>query len=122
MKKRAIKNSLVVICTLFTGQSKSIKEGFFIRYSYEFKRTCVKLYRKGLWADTPEGISTDKFHETIRTWVRIEDACGSDALRHKNQNKYWTLEERYKLVSRVLTSESIQSVAISVGINSGMLY
>ena len=93
-----------------------------MRYSYEFKRTCVELYRKGLWADTPEGISTDKFHDTIRTWVRIEDACGSDALRHKSQNKCWTPEERYELVSRVLAGESIQSVAISVGINSGTLY
>ncbi|MBE6031309.1 MAG: helix-turn-helix domain-containing protein, partial [Clostridiales bacterium] len=26
-----------------------------MRYSYEFKRKCVELYRQGIWAETPDG-------------------------------------------------------------------
>lgn len=58
-----------------------------MRYSYEFKRKCVEMYYSGEYPDTPEGISTDRFHGKVREWVRIEESCGPDALRHKNQNK-----------------------------------
>lgn len=72
--------------------------------------------------DTPKGISRDTFRRMVRKWVRIEEACGPDALRHKNHNKVWTPEERYELVARVLAGESNKSVAISAGINEGQLY
>ncbi len=58
----------------------------------------------------------------IRRWVRIEESCGPDALRHKSQNKEWTPEERYALVARVLAGDSIKNVACSAGINTGQLY
>jgi transposase-like protein len=93
-----------------------------MRYSYEFKRKAVELYRQGLWPDTPDGINTEHFHDTIRIWVRIEESCGPDALRRKSQNKEWTPEERYALVARVLAGDSIKKVAYSVGINNGQLY
>ena len=109
-----------LICTLFTGHTS--KEGIFMRYSYEFKIKCVELYYRGEYPDTPKGISKDKFHDRIREWVRIEEVCGLDALRHNNQNKEWTPEDRYALVAKVLAGESISSVAISAGINKGQLY
>ena len=90
-----------------------------MRYSYEYKRKAVELYRQGLWPDTPEGINTEEFRKTIRSWVRIEESCGPDALRHKEHNKEWTPEERYALVVRVLAGESNKNVAYSVGISSG---
>ncbi|WP_352403269.1 transposase [Kandleria vitulina] len=93
-----------------------------MRYSYEFKRKCVEMYHRGEYPDTPEGISTDGFHGKVREWVRIEEACGLDALRHNNQNKEWTPEERYALVAKVLAGESVRSVAISAGVNAGQLY
>ena len=93
-----------------------------MRYSYEYKRKAVELYRQGLWPETPDHVSTENFHKTIRGWVRIEDACGPDALQHKNHNKTWTPEERYALVARVLAGESNKSVAVSAGINDGQLY
>jgi transposase-like protein len=93
-----------------------------MRYSYEFKRKCVEMYHRGEYPDTPEGISTDRFHKKVREWVRIEEACGPDALRHNNQNKEWTPEERYALVAKVLAGESVSSVAISAGVNAGQLY
>ena len=55
--------------------------------SYEYKRMCVELYRQGKWPETPEGAVERSFRSTIRKWARIEDSCGPEALRHKNQNK-----------------------------------
>ena len=98
------------------------KEGIFMRYSYEFKRKCVEMYYHGEYPDTPDGIGTKTFHQIIREWVRIEESCGPEALKHKNQNKEWTTEERYALVARVLAGESNKSVALSAGINQGQLY
>lgn len=109
-----------MICTLFTGQTS--KEGIFMRYSYDYKRKAVEMYRQGLWPDTPDGLNTKDFHKAIRKWVRIEESCGPDALRHKNHNKEWTPEERYALVARVLAGESNQKVALSSGISEGQLY
>ena len=96
--------------------------GIFMKYSYEYKRTCVDLYREGKWPETPAGINEKRFHKTIREWVRIEDACGPEVLRHKEQNKEWTAEEKYELVANVMAGSSIQSTAISAGISSGLLY
>ena len=93
-----------------------------MHYSYEFKRKCIELYRQGLWPETPDGIKQKEFRNTIRRWVRIEDSCGADALRHKNQNKMWTAEERYSLVAQVIAGKSCKSVAVSAGINDSMLY
>ncbi|MBQ6354188.1 MAG: helix-turn-helix domain-containing protein, partial [Lachnospiraceae bacterium] len=72
-----------------------------MRYSYEFKRKCVELYREGKWPDTPDGIDTENFRKTIRRWVRMEDSNGPEVLRHKNSNKSWTPESRYELVVQV---------------------
>ena len=93
-----------------------------MRYSYNYKRKAVELYRQGLWPDTPDGLNTEDFRKMIRRWVRIEESCGPDALRHKSQNKEWTPEERYALVARVLAGDSIKNVACSAGINNGQLY
>lgn len=93
-----------------------------MRYSYEFKMKCVELYRQGIWMETPAGIRRKRFHDTIRIWARIEESSGPEALRHRNQNKEWTAEERYELVAKVLAGQSCKSVAISAGINDGMLY
>ena len=32
-----------------------------MRYSYEYKRKCVDLYREGKWPDVPEGITEKNF-------------------------------------------------------------
>ncbi len=94
-----------------------------MRYSYEYKRKCVELYKKGKWPETPERIKNLKnFHNMIRRWVRIEETNGPEVLRHKKQNKQWKSEERLELVSTVLAGASIASVAIDAGINRGLLY
>ena len=93
-----------------------------MRYSNEFKRKCVELYRQGRYPKTPDNISTQSFHNKVREWVRIEDACGPDALKHQSHSKKWNPEEKLELVARVVAGESNKSVAFSVGISDGMLY
>ena len=78
-----------------------------MKYSYEYKKKCVELYRQGKWPETPEGVNEKRFHDTIRIWVRTEDACGPEAFRHKNQNKVWA---------------TCKETAISAGISDGLLY
>ena len=93
-----------------------------MRYSYEFKRKCVEMYRKGILPDIPAGITKEEFQHQIRRWTRIEDANGPTALKHISQNKYWAPEEKLKLVSQVIAGKSCKSVAFNAGINDGMLY
>ena len=92
-----------------------------MRYNYEFKKYCVDLYRKGLWAKTPDGVKTKSFHDKIRLWVRMVDEYGLEALEHKNFNKTWTAEKRFELVADVLSGKSISQVALTNGISNGQL-
>ena len=93
-----------------------------MKYSYEYKKQCVELYRQGKWAETPNDISEKEFHKLIRRWFKVEEACGPEALKHKNQNKVWTAEEKYELVAKALAGASIETTAIKAGIGSGLLY
>ena len=93
-----------------------------MRYSYEYKRKCVEMYREGRWPKTPTGIKNpEDFHRMIRRWVRAVEANGPEILKHKGTNKEWTPEERYELVAKVVAGSSLQSVASEAGINSGLL-
>ena len=96
--------------------------GNFMKYSYEYKKHCVELYRQGKWAETPEGVSTDRFHHAVVEWNRLKKTCWPEILQHKNQNKVWTAEEKYELVAKVLAGASKMETAISAGISTGLLY
>ena len=93
-----------------------------MRYSYEYKMKCIELYRQGKWPETPNNVTKKAFRITIRKWVRIEESCGPDALKHKNFNKIWTPEEKLELISQVLAGRSNKEVAFTNGINDGLLY
>ena len=93
-----------------------------MRYSQEYKLECIELYRQGIWPETPPGISERNFRITVRRWVRLEDANGSEILKHNPFDKNWTPEEKMELISKVLAGNSNQSVALEAGISSGMLY
>ena len=93
-----------------------------MRYSYEFKRKCVEMYRSGRWPETPEGIKERTFKDMIRKWSRMEEANGPEVLQHKNSNKAWTLDERLEIVMQVISGKSNKSVALENGIDDGMLY
>ena len=92
-----------------------------MRYSKEFILECVDLYRSGKWPETPEGIKDPQnFHKMIRRWSRREEALGLEAFC--NKNKLRTPEEKFALVSRVITGEPIQYVSLEQGMNPGTLY
>ena len=93
-----------------------------MRYSYEYKRKCVEMYRNGIYPETPEGVSEAAFKDAIRKWHRMESSQGPDVLRHKERNKIWTPEAKLELVSQVLAGNSNKSVAFEAGIDDGMLY
>ena len=93
-----------------------------MRYRYEYKKKCVELYRQGKWPETPDGVKERRFHDTVRIWVRIDDACGPEALQHKNQKKMWTAKEKYELVAKVLAGASNTEIATAAGISEGLLY
>ncbi len=82
----------------------------------------MELYHRGEYPKTPDGISTQRFKMQVRKWVRIEESCGPEALKHKIHYKEWTPAEKYALVARVLTGESNKTVALSSGISEGLLY
>ena len=109
-----------MICTLFTGQTS--KEGIFMRYSYEFKKECVELYKQGKWMETPEGVKQQTFRDKIWYWSKLVEFHGEEILKHKEQNKEWTAEEKFKYVSKVLAGNSCKSVAIEAGIPDGQLH
>ena len=102
----------------WTHQLKGV---LFMKYSYEYKKQCVMLYRQGKWPEIPKDIRTKTFRDMIRTWVRIEDAQGSEALQHKGKNKYWTAYT-LALIANVYAGNSMSAVACQAGINPGMLY
>ena len=88
-----------------------------MRYSFEFKVKCVEMYERGEYPDTPNGITTRKFKDTIRKWKRMVDSLGVSVLRHKTKNKKWKPEEKLVLVSKILAGYSYNSVALENRIN-----
>lgn len=98
------------------------KEGIFMRYNYEFKKECVELYRQGKWMETPEDVNQHMFRDKIRYWSKLVDFHGEEILKHKEQNKDWSAEEKFKFISKVLAGNSCNSVAIEAGISNGQLY
>ncbi len=93
-----------------------------MRYNYEFKKECVELYRQGKWMETPEDVNQHMFRDKIRYWSKLVDFHGEEILKHKEQNKDWSAEEKFKFISKVLAGNSCNSVAIEAGISNGQLY
>ena len=92
-----------------------------MKYDFVFKLNSVELYRNGQWPDTPTGISQKDFRKRVKTWAKLADLHGINALRHPTTCTEYTAEERYSLVARVLAGESQKSVALSAGINDSQL-
>jgi transposase-like protein len=93
-----------------------------MRYSYEFKKECVELYRQGKWADTPPGLSDDSFRSKVRRWRRIEDLYGPEALKPKHSYKTYSPDEKLRIVSEVLAGRSCLEVSIDNGVENTMLH
>ena len=100
----------------------SSERGIFMRYTYEFKKKAVELYRQGKWIDAPNDIINLKnFHDMIVRWHHLEESNTSDCLKHYGTNKKWSPEEKYELVARVIAGDTITSVAYTVGIKENFV-
>ena len=86
-----------------------------MKYSYEYKKNCIELYRQGKWPETPDGIKQENFRISVRRWSRREKSCGTESLQ-KNQKKMWSADEKYELIAKVLAGVSITESAISAGV------
>ena len=98
------------------------KGGIFMRYNYEFKKKAIELFYQGKWPKTPDGVSTRTFHNQIREWVKLEQFHGPNINKFRVAKKFWSPEEKYKLVCQVLSGKALRTIAIVAGINSGQLY
>lgn len=93
-----------------------------MRYTYSFKMKCLELYRKGEWPPTPDGVTTQSFHNTIIFWHRLETLHGPDILRHQKHLRMLSADDKLKLVSGVLEGKSYKSAAVEAGIHPGMIH
>ena len=93
-----------------------------MRYSYEFKKHCVELYQQGIMPECPEKIQERSFRKMVQIWVRYSNEHGLEALEHINRGNKITMEERIKIVSRVVSGESALSIAIEYGISHTSIY
>ena len=94
--------------------------GIFMKYSYEYKKNCIELYRQGKWPETPDGIKQENFRISVRRWSRREKSCGTESLQ-KNQKKMWSADEKYELIAKVLAGVSITESAISAVVEPSLL-
>jgi len=92
-----------------------------MRYSYEFKKKCVELYRDGKWPETPAGVNQSTFRCQIRQWNCKEAANGVKSLKAKNKHTHWSPDFKYELVLQVINGRRNQEVALEAGIDPGML-
>ena len=94
-----------------------------MRYSYEFKLECVHLYKDtGTYPPTPVNVKQYTFRSKVRIWTRLYNLHGADILKHSNENRKWTAEEKLVLINQYKSGKSIMSVAIQTGISDGLLY
>ena len=92
-----------------------------MRYSYEFKRKCVEMYRQGIYPDTPEGVSTQCFNSKVRQWARTEDALGPEALKPHHIYKKWSPDEKLDLVCQVLAGKSYLEIAVANNVRDSVI-
>lgn len=93
-----------------------------MKYDWKFKLDCVLKYKEGKRDFVPIGIKRDSFLPHVVAWVKTFDDLGVNGLKHSSTNKTWTVEQRFKLVSKVLAGNSITNIARNAHIDSGQLY
>jgi len=93
-----------------------------MKYSNEYKQMCIEMYYRGEYPETPEWLTLEKFHQTIRSWVKRSEIAGLESIEHKDHSRKWMPEEKLELVEKVLAGRGLRPVADEAGIDSGQLY
>ncbi len=92
------------------------------KYSYEFKKKCVELYRQNLELPTPDAVSRNNFRHTVAYWTRLVEANGFEVLKPRfKKHRYWDPVEELCMVNQVLTGKTMSQVAIENGLLEGQL-
>lgn len=87
------------------------------KYSYEFKKKCVELYRQNLELPTPSTITRNNFRGTVSYWSRLVEANGLDVLKPRTKkHKYLDPAEKLRIVNKILVVKNISQVAIENGL------
>ena len=94
-----------------------------MKYTWKYKLECVTKYNKNENIEF-SGTQNQKnsFIRQVRTWAKIYEKFGIVGLKHSLKNKFWTPEERFALVAKVLSGNSLWQVSLQANINSGQLY
>lgn len=91
------------------------------KYSYEFKKKCVELYRQNLELPTPNNVGKRSFFNLVLRWSRLAETNGFEVLKPHTKYKYWDPMEKLRLVSQVITGKSMNKVAIENGLVTARL-
>lgn len=57
-----------------------------MHYNYEFNKKFVKIYKQCKYPKTSPGLNLRYFNGKILDWAKIQESCGFDALKHKDNN------------------------------------
>ena len=90
-----------------------------MKYSKEFKLECIQRYKNGEYVEGPPGLKHKNFHDQLLLWVRVYDSLGEAGLEHSRPTL--SINQRIELFNRVENGESYKSVALSSGIQTGLL-
>ena len=93
-----------------------------MKYDLKFKLECVRKYKEGKRDFVPLGICGRTFLSHVGSRVKAFDDLGIDGLKHNSFNKQWTVEQRFNLVAKVLSVDSIKNVAKNAHLNPGQIY
>lgn len=92
-----------------------------VRYSYEFKKKCVELYRQNRELPTPDTTSRKSFRHAVSYWSRLVEANGIEVLKPSVKYKRWDPKEELFLVNQVLAGETMSQVAIENGLTKSQV-
>ena len=93
-----------------------------MKYDLNFKNDCVGKYKERRRDFVPLDISRSSFLNHACSWVKTFDELVIYGLKHNSFNKQWTVEQRFDLVAKVLSGDSITNVTKNAHIDSGQLY
>lgn len=102
--------------------TKLEKGCFFMKYDLNFKLEFVCNYKERKRDFVPSGIYRSSFPSRVCSWMKTFNDLGIDRLKHNSFYKQWTVEQRFKLVAKVLSADYITNVAKNAHIDSGQLY
>ena len=91
-------------------------------YSLEFKLECIELHRRGVWKETPEGVTTSAFRSTIRKWDTLEELGGIEAIRPKTTKQKFTADEKLEVIQKALHGTPVSQLAAVENINTATIY